>query len=182
MADPRPAPAGLPDQEVRERVARLDDLLERLEHLPGPGTDVAMEALEALTEVYGTALARVVASVDEATRRSLADDEVVGHLLLLHGLHPDPPEERIARALDEVRPGLGDGGDVELTGIDDGVATIRLTTGGCRSTAARTAAAVRDVVLDAAPELADVAPVTARPPAAPALIPVDALLRRPVAR
>jgi len=175
---------GLPDEEVRERVARLDDLLGRLEHLPGPAVDVAMEAIEALTEVYGTALARVVAlvSTGSAGVRELADDEVVGHLLLLHGLHPDPPGERIARALDEVRPELGEKGDVELTGIDDGVATIRVTAAGCSSTAARTASAVRDVVLAAAPELADVRPVTARPPAAPALIPVDALLRRPVRR
>lgn len=178
MADARrPEPAGLPDAEVRERVTRLDDLLERLEQVPGPAAEVAMEAIEVLTEVYGTALARVVASVGEATLRSLADDEVVGHLLLLHGLHPDPPEQRIARALDEVRPELGEGA-VELTGIDDdGVATIRVTAAGCRSTAARTASAVRDVVLAAAPELADVHPVTARPPA---LIPVDSLLRRPV--
>jgi Fe-S cluster biogenesis protein NfuA len=174
---------GLTDEGVRERAIRLDELLERLEHLPGPATDVAMEAIEALTEVYGTALARVVAlaAAGAADLRAMVDDEVVGHLLLLHGLHPDPPEQRIARALDEVRPELGEAGNVELTGIDtDGVATIRVTAAGCQSTAARTAAAVRDVVLAAAPELADVTPVTARPPAPPALIPVDALLRRPV--
>lgn len=168
---------GRSDAEVRERVTRLDDLLEQLERVPGPMTDVAMEAIEALTEVYGTALARVVAAVDEGTLRRLADDEVVGHLLLLHELHPDPPEQRIARALDEVRPELGDRAEVEFTGIDDGVAHLRLTASGCASTAARTAAAVRDVVLDAAPELADAESVTVKPPA---LIPVDALLRRPV--
>jgi Fe-S cluster biogenesis protein NfuA len=180
MAEPA-APAGLPDEEVRERVARLDDLLDRLERLPGPASDMAMEAVEALTEVYGTALARVVAlaAAGSATPGSLAADGVVGHLLLLHGLHPDPPEQRIARALDEVRMQLGDRGDVELTGIDDGVAKLRVTAAGCASTAAATAAAVRDVVLAAAPELADAEPVTARPPA---LIPVDSLLRRPVRR
>ena len=176
MVDPPPA-QGLSDAEVRERVTRLDDLLEQLERVPGSMADVATAAIEALTEVYGTALARVVASVDEKTVRSLADDEVVGHLLLLHGLHPDPPEQRIARALDEVRPELGDRAEVEFTGIDDGVAHVRLTASGCASTAARTAAAVRDVVLDAAPELADAESVTVKPPA---LIPVDALLRKPV--
>jgi Fe-S cluster biogenesis protein NfuA len=168
---------GLSDEAVRARVARLDDLLERLEQLPGPATDVAMEAIEALTEVYGTALARVAASVGDATVRALADDELIGHLLLLHDLHPDPPEDRIARALDEVRPQLGDRATVELTGIDDGVARVRVTASGCASTASQTAAAVREVVLDAAPELADVESVTAKPPT---LIPVDALLRRPV--
>lgn len=167
---------GLSDAEVRDRVTRLDDLLEQLEQLPGPMADVAMAAIEALTEVYGTALGRVVGSVDEVTLRCLADDELIGNLLLLHGLHPDPPERRIARALDEVRPELGGRAEVEFTGIDDGVAHVRLTASGCASTAARTAAAVRDVVLDAAPELTDVESKTVKPPA---LIPVDALLRRP---
>jgi Fe-S cluster biogenesis protein NfuA len=175
--------AGLPDKEVRARVARLDDLLERLERTPGPVTQAAMEAIEALTEVYGTALARVVALVDSgaASVRSLAADEVVGHLMLLHGLHPDPPEQRIARVLAEMRQHLGDGGEAELTGIQDGVAKIRLSVGGCRSTAAGLASSVRDAVLAAAPELADVDPVIVRPPAAPALIPAETLLRRPAA-
>jgi Fe-S cluster biogenesis protein NfuA len=166
-------PAGLSDQEVRARVSRLNDLLERLEQLSGPATAVAMEAIETLTGIYGAALGRVTAMADTGTlsRRSLAADEVVGHLLLLHGLHPDPPEERIARALAEVH------GDVELTGIRDGVAAVRITSAGCQSTTAALVAAVTDAVLDAAPEITEVEPVMAKPPA---LIPVDALLRRPV--
>jgi Fe-S cluster biogenesis protein NfuA len=172
--------AGLPDQEVRRRVARLDGLIERLERMPGPATQTAMEAIEALTEIYGTALARVAAIVDAgpASVRSLAADEVVGHLMLLHGLHPDPPEQRIGRALAEARQHLGDRGEAELTGIQDGVAKIRLTVAGCRSTAASLASSVGDAVLAAAPELAGVDPVIAKPPA---LIPVDTLLRRPAA-
>jgi len=175
-------PAGLPDGAVRERVARLDDLLERLERIPGPGTELAMEAIELLTEVYGTALARVVAQVDAgtATSASLAADEVVGHLLVLHGLHPDPPEQRVARALAEVRDQLGDRAAVELTGIDDGVAKITVSASGCQSTAAALAASVGDVVLGVAPELAGVEPVTVQPPVAPPLISVDSLLHRPV--
>jgi Fe-S cluster biogenesis protein NfuA len=174
--------AGLPDKEVRARVTRLDELLERLEQLPGPATQVAMEAIEALTEIYGTALARVtaMAGAGRISAQSLAADEVVGHLLLLHGLHPHPPEQRIGRVLDEARPRLGNNGDIELTGIDGGVAKIRITAAGCPSTAAALASSITEAVLAAAPELAGVDPVVVKPPAPPALIPVDALMRRAV--
>ena len=47
----------------------------------------------------------------------MADDGVVGSLLLIHGLHPVPLEERVTGALDEVRPYMkSHGGDVELLG------------------------------------------------------------------
>ena len=50
------------------------------------------------------------------------EDELVAHLLLLHGLHPVPVRERVIGALDEVRPYLvAHGGGVELLGVDDGV-------------------------------------------------------------
>jgi hypothetical protein len=138
-----------------------------------------MEAIEALTEVYGAALATVVATLgrESVPVRALADDELVGHLLALHGLHPDPPETRIAHALDDVRAEIG--GDVQLSGIDDGVARVEVTASGCQSTAAAMLNAVADVVIAAAPELAGVDPVRIRPPAAPTLIPLDALRRRP---
>lgn len=175
-------PAGLPDREVRARITRLNDLLERLEQLPGPAADMAMEAIEALTAIYGTALARVTAMVTDGTAspRSMAADEVVGHLMLLHGLHPEPPEQRIDRVLAELRPQLGGKGDIELTAVEDGVAKIRITAAGCRSTAAALASAVSDAILAAVPELAGVDPVTDAAPAPPALIPVEALRRRPV--
>jgi Fe-S cluster biogenesis protein NfuA len=172
-------PAGLSDVEARARVTEADELLGRLEQLPGPATQVALEAIGALTEIYGAALARVIemAAAGSASTQALASDQLVGHLLVLHGLHPDPPEQRITRALAGMRASLGNGGDVELAGIREGIATIRLTVTGCRSTAASLAAAVRDVVYAAAPELAGVEPLVAKPPA---LIPVEALSRRPV--
>ena len=46
------------------------------------------------------------------------EDELVAHLLLLHGLHPVPVRERVLGALDEVRPYLAThGGGVELLDV-----------------------------------------------------------------
>jgi len=170
----------LSDDRARELATRLDSLLERLEDIPGPGVDTAMAAIETLTALYGAALARIVAAVRAgASVDALADDELVGHLLALHGLHPRPPDERISAALAEAGAQLGERGEASLTGIDDGVAHITVTAGGCQSSAGTLAAALANVVLEAAPELAGVEPVTSRPPAAPALIPVESLLHGP---
>jgi Fe-S cluster biogenesis protein NfuA len=176
MAD---AVTGLDDTAVRERLDRLNALLEQVEAIPGPSGEIALEAVSALAEVYGEALARALAyaSDNPPLVQAITGDELLGHLLVLHGIHPDPVERRVTRALEEVRPALQErGGDVELSGIDQGVATILLSIKGCSSAGVEDA--VREAVLTAAPELSDVqrAPAAARRDAA--FIPVDALLSR----
>ena len=78
----------------------------------------APSSSQALLDLYGEGLARIVdVAVATTAAAALADDELVAHLLLLHGLHPVPVEERVRGALDEVRPYLeSHGGDVELLG------------------------------------------------------------------
>lgn len=156
-------------EDVRELVERLDVLLERLERATGPVAGMAVQAVRALAEVYGAALAHVLAVADGEVIASLVRDELVCHLLALHGIHPDPAEERIRRALRE----LHSGGDViELTGVREGVAYVRWA--GERACAA---SAIADAVLTAAPELRGVETVTTPGPSP--VIPVESLLRRP---
>lgn len=183
---PAAAAYGLSDEEVQERISRLDSLLERLEQAAGPTADTAVQALQALTEVYGTALGRVLALAAGTPRvmSSLLDDELLHHLLILHGIHPQPVEARVARALEGIRPYIrSHGGEVELLGISGGVAHVRLSGScrGCASSATTLEHAVRESVLAVAPELAGVeaAPASGGEPRAPALIPVDSLLRKP---
>ena len=93
---------------------------------------------------------------DGALARALADDELVAHLLLLHGLHPVPLEERVREALDEVRPYLDShGGDVELLGVEDGVVRLRLqgSCSGCPSSAVTLKLAIEDAIHRRAPEV-----------------------------
>src|SRR5689334_13721367 len=105
--DEGPAPdraAGLSDAAVEARLARLDDVLGHLEQIPGRTAEVALEAVETLTEVYGEALRRVLvqAAAHPGCVERLAADELVRHLLLLHGLHPDPVERRVSRVVDDL--------------------------------------------------------------------------------
>ena len=168
----------LDDTAVRDRLTRLDALLAQVEAIPGPSGELALDAVSALAEVYGEALARAVACANDApdVLAALTGDELLGHLLVLHGVHPDPVERRVTHALDELRPALQErGGDVELAGIDQGVATVRLSVKGCSSTGVEDA--VREAVLAVAPELSDVARAPAKRDAA--FIPLNALMARP---
>lgn len=175
---------GLDDQEVRRRIERLDGLLAQLERTPGATAASALEAVELLAGIYGEALSRVMHHVADAPRlvEQLTGDELLWHLLVLHELHPGSVQERVDRALDDVRPYLAShGGAVELASVQDGVATVRLsgTCQSCASSSATLELAVRDAVLAAAPELTRVEALAGEAGAAQAVIPVESLFRRP---
>ena len=133
------------DAEVRELVGRVEQRLAAID-----GDPTATEAVQALIELYGEALARFVAGANPT------EDELLSHLLLVHDLHPVDIETRVRRALDEVRPYLGShGGDVELLGVENGIAHVRLggTCDGCPSSSVTLRNAIEDAIMRAAPEL-----------------------------
>jgi Fe-S cluster biogenesis protein NfuA/nitrite reductase/ring-hydroxylating ferredoxin subunit len=116
--------------------------------------------VQALLELYGAGLERVVEEIaardDGTIAEALAGDELVAHLLLLHGLHPVPLEARIRDALGEVRPYLeSHGGDVELLGIDPPEVHLRLegSCRGCPSSAMTLKLAIENAIRKAAPEI-----------------------------
>ena len=181
MAD-EPGGARLSGPEVEERLTRLEGLLGQLEQVPGPGTDLAMEAVATLTAIYGEALARVMTRLGDQPEAAadLAGDELLGHLLILHGLTPVPTGERVAAALADVRPFVqSQGGDVLLAGVDGGTARVQLSghCQGCSSPATTVRDAITEAILGAAPELTAVEVESVTAAAEPALIPVEALLR-----
>ena len=133
------------DVEVRQLVARVEELLGQLD-----GDPRASEAVQALVQLYGEALERLLAGADPAA------DELLSHLLLVHDLHPVDVETRVRRALEDVRPYLGShGGDVALLAIEDGVARVRLegTCNGCPSSTVTLRNAIEEAIMQAAPEL-----------------------------
>jgi Fe-S cluster biogenesis protein NfuA len=151
----------LDDWEVRARVARVEALLEEIEALrDADAKATATEALQALLELYGEGLARMMASAarlgGEALLEALAADELVARLLLVHRLHPIPVEARVLQALQEVRPYLeAHGGSVELLGVEDGVARLRLqgSCRGCPSSAMTLKLAIEQAIQKTAPDL-----------------------------
>jgi len=148
---------------MQELASRVETLLDELRDAPDPGASTrAEELVRALLELYGGGLARVVDLLGqepggEALVRRLADDDLVGALLVLHDLHPDDVDTRVQRALDQVRPYLGShAGGIEYSGVDEaGVAHLRLegSCDGCPSSSVTVRLTVERAVLDAAPEV-----------------------------
>jgi hypothetical protein len=146
------------DTYARHQVVRAEELLSGLDALPdGVAAARATETVRTLVALYGDCLARVMAhltddpepagqeddrrepsgppgrlggSADAVVRR-LAADELVGHLLLVHDLHPDPVETRVRDALADPRARLeARGGALELLELSDTAVRIRLRDGG----------------------------------------------------
>jgi Fe-S cluster biogenesis protein NfuA len=138
-------------------VAQIEALLDRLDALPDAAArETATATVQALLGLYGEGLGRMLDRLGPAQARALADDELVAHLLLLHGLHPVPVEQRVREALDGVRPYLGShGGDVELLGVANGVVRLRLqgSCEGCPASAMTLKLAIEEAVLTAAPDV-----------------------------
>jgi Fe-S cluster biogenesis protein NfuA len=174
-------PLRLDDAAVEQRLAAIDGLLEQVEQFPGPTSEAAIEALSTVLEVYGEALARVVDVATPEVRDRLCADQLLRHLMALHDCHPEPVEARVRRALDELRSALESRGrGIELLGIEDGRARVRLTGGGgCGSCVSTDGVdeAVGDSVLALAPELAEVLTEAGEEHPTTTLIPVEALLR-----
>jgi Fe-S cluster biogenesis protein NfuA len=132
-------------------VEAVEALLDRVEQFPAPQREVATELVSALLDMYGEGLARIVAACDVPV-----EDELVSHLLLLHGLHPVPVEQRVTGALEEVRPYLvAHGGGVELLGVAEGVVRLKLEGAchGCPSSALTLRSAVEEAIMRAAPDV-----------------------------
>jgi hypothetical protein len=99
------------DQEARRLVEAVEGSLERLDALAADERTAAHQAITHLCELYGEALRRLLV---EGERRDDASwlprfartDELLSHLLLLHGLHPDgeQPLERLLAADAAVAP------------------------------------------------------------------------------
>jgi Fe-S cluster biogenesis protein NfuA/nitrite reductase/ring-hydroxylating ferredoxin subunit len=141
----------------RDLIGQVEALLGELESVGDPSArDTALETVQAVLELYGSGLERIVESIGPLQATTLASDELVGHLMLLHGLHPVPVEERVREALEGVRPYLGShGGDVELIGVADGVARVRMqgSCEGCPASSMTLKLAIEDAVLKAAPDV-----------------------------
>ena len=129
----------------QELMARVEQLGARVED------PAAQELVSAVMDMYGEGLRRVV-----ERDASVAQDEYVAALLLIHDLHPVPLQERVRGALESVRPFMErHGGDVELLGLEGGVARLRLlgTCNGCKASSTTLEVAVERALEAAAPDL-----------------------------
>lgn len=149
------------DPQLRQAGDRIESLLGELQEIADPRVRArAQEAVRLIVQLYGAALGRIVEGLREAgADRLLAElneDELVASLLLVHGLQVDTLQERIEKALEEVRPYLDShGGDVRLLSIADDTVTLEMlgSCDGCPSSAVTLELAVKGAIEAAAPEI-----------------------------
>lgn len=147
---------------VEDTLRRIDDLVTGLGHIADPAArDSARELLEAILDLHGLALARIMAAVATTEEGSdllarFAQDEQIKAVLLLHGLHPEDPETRLRRALALLRPRLDEAGiavrlgrvtakgaSVQISGDPDGAEQLRQE--------------IEEAMVNAAPDLDEIA-------------------------
>jgi Fe-S cluster biogenesis protein NfuA/nitrite reductase/ring-hydroxylating ferredoxin subunit len=151
-----------------EQLVGGQELLERVEQLTAAIDSSADpfvrgmvdDLVASIIELYGDGLTRIVRELaeqgEEALLLRLADDGVVGSLMLIHDLYPVPLEARVEAALASVRPYMeSHGGDVELLRLEQGVAHLRLVghCHGCPASAATLELAIKEALDEAAPDL-----------------------------
>lgn len=151
--------------ELRQ-VQRIEELLREFEAASDTGVRAkAVELVRLLMEFHGAGLERmteIVAGAGVQGQTILDDfarDELVSHLLLLYGLHPEDVEARVRGALDKVRPYLHKhGGDAQLLAVDNGVVRLSLegSCNGCPSSSAPLKQAIERAILDAAPDVTEI--------------------------
>ncbi len=151
------------ERAFQQRMQEIEGLIHAIEASADPATRARVEELvQRLLELHGAGLERVLELVSEtgepgaAIIDGLGADGLAGSLLLLHGLHPLPFEERVEQALETVRPYLSShGGDVELLGAADGEVRLRLNGScqGCPGSAMTLKLAIEEAIYARAPDV-----------------------------
>jgi Fe-S cluster biogenesis protein NfuA len=170
--------------QTKQRVQRIEALIEKIDSVADPQLRAnAVELVQSLMEFHGEGINRLLEIV--ASDRSgmtiidtMGEDQLVGGLLMLYGLHPVHFGTRVRKALDKVRPYLkSHGGNVELLAADDGVVRLQMqgSCHGCPSSAMTLKLAIEEAIYEAAPDVAEILVdgVVEQPPVAPLLVPIQ---------
>lgn len=157
---------------MTDAVATIERLLGEAEALPDPQARALVKALAAaLVDLVGDSLKRVHELAGDDVARKLADDELVGNLLVLSGMHPDTPLVRAQRALEAATAELGSVG-VVFEGVDvtlgGGVRVRVRAERGTPSDESRVRTMVEAVVVSRAPDVESVQLELGGKPIAPA--------------
>jgi hypothetical protein len=144
---------GDPDLEAVDQ--RIEYLLERLGSLPDRRPlEWAESLVRTLTDLYGEGLRRTLAAAPPGLLQTVAGDELVSALLVLHGLHPESLRQRVDDALATLPRLLGveDARVVEADEADGRVQIRVLLAPGARRNRDAVEKLVRETVEKAAPD------------------------------
>jgi hypothetical protein len=147
---------------LEQALRRLEELTSALDEVEDSSAkEAAQELLDLVFDLHGLGLARMSAVIATAAdapalTERLITDPYVRAILLLHGLHPRSPVERLRDAIDRMRPQWDRRGfSVELVSARSGSAHVRIRQSGSRAQDDLLRNEVEGVLVDAAPDLDD---------------------------
>lgn len=147
----------------------IERLVAEIESSADPGTRERVRALvAAVLELHAAALARILELAGDERVRELAAEPSVAGVLILHGLHPLPLEERARVALAAAGTELaGHRVAAELIAVEGGRVRVLVTRTGGGACGSAVTARVEELLLAAVP---DAAAIVVEDPAATAAI------------
>ena len=149
-------------QQQTNSIERIEALVQELGQNGSPAQNAQVrELIQALLDMHGSALNRILENAYRECGQQfiddLAGDPLVGHVLLLHDLHPLSRASRVVDALEGVKPYLAShGGNVELVDLtDEGTVVLRLegSCDGCPSSQATLKYTIEESIYAAAPDI-----------------------------
>jgi hypothetical protein len=147
---------------VEDTLRRIDDLVTGLAHISDPtARESARELLEAILDLHGLAVARIMAAVAAAADGKelltrFVQDEQIKAVLLLYGLHPEDPETRLRQALAILQPRLDEAGvAVRIGRVTAKGASVRIS--GDPAGAERLRQEIEEAIVNAVPDLDEIA-------------------------
>jgi len=174
------------EKEFRERVQDIGRLVAGLDEISdNKARTSARELVQSVMELHGAGVEKMMEIIfaQGATGpeiiEKLGHDRVVGSLLVLHGLHPDPLETRVERAVEQVTAKLRKQEvEVHLISMEAGVVRIHAKTSdhACGSTAATARGEIEEAVYEAAPEIGSLVIEGLEPKSANGFVGLDQLV------
>ncbi len=147
--------------ELQSRLASIEELLHQIEAAADRSLLANVrELVELVMSLHGEGLERVLEMVraeGEALIERIGADDLVGSLLVLHGLHPLSLEARVERAVEKTRSRLrAYDAELDILGIEAGNVRLRFSAkaAGCGSTAENLTQTIEEAIYQAAPDLA----------------------------
>jgi Fe-S cluster biogenesis protein NfuA len=172
--------------EFQEQVRQLGKLVAQFDELPdSEAKSTGKELLQLLMEIHGRGLERTMEIVFDSGNFApgiidkLAQDSVVGNLMLLYSLHPDGLETRVKKAVERMRPRLRKlAHTVELEDVEENSVRVRLTSSGhsCGSSASELRSIVEEGIYEFAPDITSLYILGLEEPASPGFVTLESLL------
>jgi len=123
------------EDDFRSQMSAIESMLAQVERFKNPAEqDLVRKLVSAILEIHAKGIDHIldhVASIGAsgvlAVDAMANDDEIVGSLLLLHGLHPATFESRVKLGLLSASKSIEPhGGSVELLSTENGIIRLRI--------------------------------------------------------